>query len=237
MTLYLHELHRVVGRSEDAFEAAFRDPGGWMDRLGEDEDARLLWYANQAHGTGLSYQVVTVTAVADGAAWERLARRVRSGDLHDWSRHVDTLRHDVTGKMLVAVEWSPMDELDLSAESSTPADHEPTLFMEDTGWPDVALDEYTGFWGRDYLPLLANQPEATRLLEIQACWTTALGAGRRPEAILWQRIHNHARLIELFATEVPPERKAPGTYMDAALSYRDQWESRLLRTAPWSPRW
>ena len=37
----------------------------------------------------------------------------------------------------------------------------------------------------------------------------ALGAGRRPEAILWQRIHNLDRLIELLSTEVPPERKAP----------------------------
>lgn len=237
MTLYLHELHRVIGRAEDDFEAAFRDPGGWMDLLGRGEDARLLWYANHVHGTGRSYHVVTITAVADGAAWERLARRIQFGDLGEWARRADALRHDVSAKLLLAVPWSPMDELDLASESSTPADHEPTLLMEDTGWPDVALDEYTEFWGRDYLPLLENQPEATRLLEIQACWTTALGAGRRPEAILWQRIHSHARLIELFATEVAPERKAPGTYMEAALTYRDQWESRLLRTAAWSPRW
>jgi hypothetical protein len=237
MTLYLHEQHRVDGRREDEFEAAFRDPGGWMHLLGHDDDARLLWYLNQAHGSGPSYRVVTVTALADGAAWERLARRVHDGDLHEWVRRVDALRHDVTAKLLLDVDWSPLRALDPMTVGSTPADHEPTLFMEDTGWPDVALDDYVEFWGRDYLPLLARQPEHSRLLEIQACWVTALGAGSRPEAILWQRIHSHERLLDLLSTEVAAERKAPGTYMADALTYRDQWESRLLRTSSWSPRW
>ena len=76
-----------------------------------------------------------------------------------------------------------------------------------------------------------------RLLEIQVCWVTMLGAGRRPEGILWQRIHNLDRLLGLLTTEVPAEPRGPGTYMANALAYRDQWESRLLRTAPWSPRW
>ena len=237
MTLYLHELHRVVGRCEDEFESAFRDPGGWMQRLGERDDARLLWFATQAHGTGPAYRVITITAIADGAAWERLARNMQDGDLTDWVHHADSLRHDVTAKLLLPVRWSPLNDMDLAAEPAVPADHEPTLFMEDTGWPHTPLDDYVDFWERVYYPLLANQPEATRLLEIQACWVPALGAGRRPEAILWQRIHSQDRFMKLLTTEVPPEQRAPGTYMDTALDFRDQWESRLLRTAPWSPRW
>jgi hypothetical protein len=109
--------------------------------------------------------------------------------------------------------------------------------MEDTGWPDATLDEYVEFWGRDYYPLLAQQPEATRLLEIQACWATAAGTGRRPEAILWQRVHNLERLHALLTTEVPRELRGAGTYMADGLALRDQWESRLLRTTSWSPRW
>ncbi len=69
--LFMHEVHKVRGRAEDEFEAAFRD--GWMATLGAGDEARLLWYANQAHGSGPAYTVVTVTAVRDGAAWERLA--------------------------------------------------------------------------------------------------------------------------------------------------------------------
>ncbi|HEY2427458.1 MAG TPA: hypothetical protein VGI06_00905 [Acidimicrobiales bacterium] len=237
MTIYLHEAHRVVGSAEDEFEAAYRDPGGWMDVLGRGEDARLLYFLDHAHGSGPSYQVVTITAVADGQAWERLARRTLDGDLAGWALRTDRLRHDVTTKLLLTAPWSPLIDVDLAAVPATPAEHESTLFMEDTGWPDAALDDYVEFWGRDYYPLLARQPEASRLLEIQACWVTAYGAGRRPEAILWQRVHNLARLEQLFMIEVPPEHKAAGTYMAEGLKYRDQWESRLLRTAGWSPRW
>jgi hypothetical protein len=235
VTMFLHEVHRVIGKREDEFEAAYRDPGGWMDILGRETDGRLLYYANQAHGTGPAYRTVTVTAVADGAAYERLARRVQDGNLASWVRRVDDLRHEVRSKILLPVSWSPMGEVDLTSVPTTPQDHAPTLVMEDTGWPYATLDEYTEFWEKDYWPMLSGQPEATRLLEIKAVWVTALGSGRRPEAILWQRIHSMERLMELLAYEIPPARKAAGTYMARALEVRDQWESRMLRCASWSP--
>jgi len=235
MTLFLHEVHRVRGAHEDAFESAFRDEDGWMQSLGEGTEARLLYYCTQAHGTGPSYRIITITAVADGAAWERMARGLQGGGLDKWVRRIDELRHDVTAKLLLPTPWSPMADVDLVSIPTVPAEHDPTLFMEDTGWPHVPLDDYVEFWGSEYKPMLDRQPEDSRLLEIQAGWVPALGAGRRPEAILWQRVHNLARLTELLTTELPPDRKAPGTFMAKGLSYRDQWESRLLRTASWSP--
>ncbi|EUA42399.1 hypothetical protein I553_6259 [Mycobacterium xenopi 4042] len=75
--LFLHETHRVVGAREEEFETVYRE--GWMPTLAEADDARLLWYTNHAHGSGVSYNVVTITAVADGAAWEHLARRAQTG--------------------------------------------------------------------------------------------------------------------------------------------------------------
>ncbi len=235
MTLYVHETHRVRGRAEDEFEAAFRDADGWMDLLSRDDDARLLYAAIQVHGTGPAYRFTTITAVADGAAWERLARRIQTGDLKDWAARVDALRYDVTSRVLLPVPWSPMSDIDLATVPTGDIDHEPTLFMEDTGWPHVSIDDYVEYWGRDYFPLLDRQPADSRLLEIQACWVPAFGAGLRPEGILWQRIHSMDRLLELLSTDVPPERRAPGTYMWDALAYRDQWQSRMLRTARWSP--
>jgi hypothetical protein len=237
MTLFLHETHRVKGKREEEFEALYRDPGGWMELLGRGDDARLMWFAHQAHGTGPAYRVVTVTAIDDGAAWERLSRRTHDGDLAEWTRRIDDCRHDVRGKLVTPVRWSPIHDVDLAEVDATPADHEPTLFMEDTGWPDVTIDEYVDFWETGYWPVLESAPEGMRLLEIQACWVTMLGAGLRPEGILWQRIHNMDRLLGLLANEVAPQLRGPGTYMANALEYRDQWESRLLRTAPWSPRW
>ncbi len=95
--LFIHELHKVRGRFEDDFETAFRE--GWMPMLAAGDDARLLWYTNQAHGSGPAYTVITVTAVRDGAAWERLTKRVQKGDLQEWMRNVDEFRHDVDAKL------------------------------------------------------------------------------------------------------------------------------------------
>src|ERR1700758_485954 len=107
--LFMHEVHKMRGRLEDDFEAAFRE--GWMPILAAGSDARLLWYANQAHGSGPAYTVVTVTAVRDGAAWERLALRIQKGALRQWMRELDELRHDVDAKLLVALPWSPLQDV------------------------------------------------------------------------------------------------------------------------------
>ena len=70
--LWLHETHRVRGAHEEEFEAAFRE--GWMPTLAKDDDARLLYFMHLAHGSGRAYVVTTITAVRDGAAWERVWR-------------------------------------------------------------------------------------------------------------------------------------------------------------------
>ncbi|MCE2392521.1 MAG: hypothetical protein J4G09_13760 [Proteobacteria bacterium] len=231
--LFLHETHRVKGNCEEDFESAIRD--GWMKTLAAGDDARLLWYTHHAHGSGASYQVVTLTALVDGAAWERLARRVQSGDLQAPAAELDELRHDVTGKLLLPVYWSPLQEVDLSSVPTDGREHEPTLFMEDTGWPHAPLDEYIRFWDVDYYRWMRRQEPGRALLDIQACFQIAHGTHRRREAVLWQKIVEPKGLLHLLTHEVPPEHKAPDSYMARALHYRDQWESRLLRTSRWSP--
>jgi hypothetical protein len=236
VTLFLHEVHRVRGLHEEEFEGAFRD--GWMPALAAGDDGRLLWYCHQPHGAGPAYRVVTITAFRDAAAWERVAARVQGGDLRQWARDLDGLRYDGVGKLLVQVPWSPLGEVDLASIPVEPREHDLTLYMEDTGWPHVPLDDYTGYWERVYLPLInAADRERPRLLEVQAVFQVAHGAGRRPEAILMQKVVSYEGLLRLLETEIPPEMRAPGTFMHDALQYRDQWESRLLRTSAWSPLW
>jgi hypothetical protein len=229
--LYVHELHSVRGGAEDAFEEAFRD--GWMTTLAKDTDARLLWYFVQAHGTGPAYHMLTVTAVRDGYAWESLARRVQSGDLQRWARHLDELRHHVTAKVLLPVHWSPMQDVVLDDVPTDGTTHEPSLYMEDTGWPNAALDDYIDFWETGYFEPMRRR--ASSMLDIQAVFQPAFGAGRRKESILMQRITNVDALMGLLTTEIAPEMRAPGQFMHEALAYRDRWESRLLRTSNWSP--
>jgi hypothetical protein len=229
--LFMHEVHTVRGRAEDDFEAAFRD--GWMPTLGKGADARLLWYANHAHGSGPAYTVVTVTAVRDGSAWERLALRIQGGDLQGWMRELDELRHDVTSKLLVPLAWSPLRDVDFDDVPTDGRQHDLTLYMEDTMWPyRDRFDDYIDRCGQVYSKSLDHP---SPLLSIEAAFQPALGSHLRREVALMQRIHNPDSLLKLLQTEIAPEHRRPGSWMHDALELRDQWTSRLLRTSSWSP--
>ncbi|HEX5614025.1 MAG TPA: hypothetical protein VFZ83_02615 [Acidimicrobiia bacterium] len=231
--LYLHEVHTVAGRSEDAFAAVFRDR--WLPELARDVDTRLLYFLRQTFATGRAYHVVTITAVRDGAAYERLARRVQRGDLRALAADTDRLRHEVAGKLLLPVEWSPCVEHDLASVPTDAAEHDATLFLEDSAWPhEDKLDDYVDAARTHYAPSLEQRDERS-LLTLEAVWQAALGAPRRREVVLWQRVDHPERLPALFARDLPEEVRAPGTWMHDALAVRDDWESKLLRTATWSP--
>jgi hypothetical protein len=201
--LFLNETHKVIGRHAAEFEAVFREQ--WLGALARTGDARLGWYFNHAMGSGPAYQVVTVTAVADGAAWDRYTHRVLAGDLAPLSARLDAYRYEVVGKITTPVYWSALQEVDLEAVPTDGAEHPLSVFMQDTGWPDRSLEEYIELWNHDY----------------------------------WQ----HMRQIVNFDTlgnllisvEEHDPSTWPGSYMAKGLEIRDQWESKLLRTAAWSP--
>ena len=111
--LWVHEVHRVRGLEEDVFEAAVRDE--WMPALAATGDAKLLYFAHLTHGSGRAYTVVTVTAVADGAAWGNVAQQVQTGALRDVAQHLDQLRHTVTGRVFQPATWSPAVPTDLAS--------------------------------------------------------------------------------------------------------------------------
>jgi hypothetical protein len=201
--------------------------------LAKGDEARLLWYANHAHGSGMSYQVVTVTAVRDGAAWERLALRVQHGDLQSWMRDLDELRHDVFGTLQQPLPWSPMQDVDFAAVPADGTAHEPTMYMEDTMWPyDGKLVDYIEACGSVYQGSLEHE---NRFITIESAVEPAFGSQIRGEVTLMQRIHDLTRLGQLLSREMDPAYRGPGTWMYDALDVRDQWESKLLRTSTWSP--
>ncbi|MEX2256096.1 MAG: hypothetical protein WEC34_11715, partial [Acidimicrobiia bacterium] len=228
--LLLHEIHQVRGAREDEFERSYRE--GWLPELAKGDDARLLYFMHLAHGSGRAYTVVTITGVRDGAAYERLARRVQDGDLRAWSRDVDQHRHTVTGKVVLPVPWSAPPVADLDEVPTDPADHDLVVFMEDTAWPhDGMLDDYLAAAHDQYAPSLEEGRHGGRsMLELVSVWQTAFSAGRRSEVVLWQRVTEPKRLLGLLYTEIPAEHRAPGTWMHDALRVRDDWESKLLRT-------
>ena len=228
--LLLHEVHEVVGAREEAFEEALRDR--WLPALAASGDARPLHAAKQVHGTGASYVAVTLTALRDGAAWQRLVEAVDAGALRDRACELDELRHDVVAKLLIPLPWSPLREIDWEATPAAPANGEPALFMEDTVWPhEGLLEDYVAAAGSHYAAEIGAAEEAGRsLLRIEGAYRTAFGSHRRREVLLWQRVLRPKGLLPLITREVAPEYRAPGTWMHDALRLRDRWQSRLLRS-------
>lgn len=235
--LFVHETHRVAGRDAEAFEALYRD--GWMKELGATDDARLLWFLHQAHGTGPAYTVVTVTAVRSSEVLADLDHSLTGGDLRPWAAEVDALRHDAVAKVLTPAPWSPLTEVDLAGvpveSPDRPADL--PLFMEDTAWPHPGrLDDYLERASTLYVDTLRRAAKSGHnLLDLVAVFVPMFGSGRHPEVVLWQRVARPEFLLPLLTREVPPEYQVPGTWMHDALEVRDRWESRLLRVASWSP--
>ncbi len=212
--LLLHEVHTVAGRHEDEFEAAFRDR---LDarRSPTDDDARLLYYLKLAHGTGRAYQVVTITALRDGTAYERLAtpRAARRPARVGGRRRPAAAR----GRGQAAAPGRLVTDAATSTSRRCPTDgreHEPALYMEDSAWPyEAKLDTYLETARTHYAPSLEQQT-ARSLLTLLGVFQAALGAARRREVVLWQRVDFPERLPGLFTHGAARAREGTG-HVDA----------------------
>jgi len=228
--LFLHEVHDIVGGKMDEFGAAVRDE--WRPLVEEHHEARLLWFWHLTHGTGPSYQAVSITAVRDWQTWGKLADRSATDPrVVAWRRRVWTLRREVTAKLLMPVAWSPLQEVDLADAAGGSEAEAPAMYLHDTGWPFTGkLDEYVAALGSVFYP----QTQRSRMISVAACWTVAPGTGRHHEVVLLQRIEDWEQFSRLLTRGEQGAQR--GGWMEEGLRYRDRWESKLLRCARWSPR-
>jgi hypothetical protein len=238
LVLFVHEVHTVVGREADEFDALYRDE--WIPALAQQSGVRVLWFLHQAHGTGPAYIAVSILGVDSLDSLGDLDSRVRTGDLHGLSAATDALRHGHVAKVLTPTAFSALQEIDLAtvpASRAQLAGSDPVLFMEDTAWPHRGrFDDYLAKAEAIYVPTLERSARTNRnIIELVGAFTSMFGSGRHREVVLWQRVLNPEALLGLLSREVPEEHRAPGTWMHEALDVRDRWESRLLRTAAWSP--
>jgi hypothetical protein len=127
--LFLHDVHAAIGEHEIDLDDAVRDV--YAPAIADD-DARLAWYLYSTHGAGDAYIVDVITALRDGAAWERLSRRLRYGDLAEWHLDIDRWTYWSTSTLLVSTEWSPTADLDLDAFPVRTVEHDVRVFREDT---------------------------------------------------------------------------------------------------------
>ncbi len=96
--------------------------------------------------------------------------------------------------------WSALQEVDLAGVPTDGRDHDLSVYMQDTGWPDAPLDDYIELWDHDYWQIMRQTPPDKKLLDIQACFQVAHGSGIRPEAILMQKIMNFETLGRLLTS-------------------------------------
>jgi len=228
--IFLHEVHEVVGGRMDEFGEAVRRE--WRPLVEDGEGARLLWFWQLAHGTGPSYQAVSITAVRDWATWGALVARGASDPrFQAWQRRVWMLRREVTAKLLLPVAWSPLPDADLADPLPDREVETPAMYLHDTGWPFPGkLEDYVAALGSVFWP----QTRRSRMISVAACWTVAPGTGRHHEVVLLQRIEDWDQFSGLLTRgELGHQR---GGWMEEGLRYRDRWESKLLRCAAWSPR-
>jgi len=225
--IFVHEIHEAVAGKMEELGELVRTV--WRPLVEEQRQARLLWFWELTHGTGASYQAVSLTAVRDWEAWGDLVARAAHFD--EWRRRVATVRRDVTAKILLPVPWSPLADVDLDAEPPAREVEHPALYLHDTGWPFPGqLEAYVDALGTVFLP----QTRQTRMISVVGCWTVAPGTGRHHEVVLLQRIEDWPRFSELLARGEQGAQR--GGWMVEGLRYRDRWESKLLRCARWSPR-
>jgi hypothetical protein len=228
MAIYWHEIHEVVGGKMADFHTAVREQ--WRPLAERDDEARLLWFWDHGHGTGPSYQAVSVTSVASWSAWGRVVERLTGADGQAWDRTAATLRRNVTGKLLLPVAWSPLQAGGPARETPVASEARPGLYLHDTGWPFPGrLHDYVAALGRIYHP----QTLHSRMISVEACWQTCPGTGTPNEVVLLQRILDWDAFSRLLSRGESSAQK--GGWMVEGLTYRDRWESKLLRTVPWSP--
>jgi hypothetical protein len=227
--IFLHETHEIIGGKTAEFEQAVQS--AWRPAIEANGRARLLWYWQLTHGTGASYQAVSITAVRDWTAWGEIVAAMRTAPAwRRWWESCWSLRREVVSKLLQSTAWSPLQEIDLRTPSDTATDT-PALYLHDTGWPYVGrLDDYVHALGTVFYPATATY----KMIRVEACWTVCPGTGRHHEVVLLQRILDWPAFSHLLTDGERPSR--PSEWMQEGLKYRDRWESKLLRPATWSPR-
>lgn len=219
--LFVYDVHVVAGEHEFEYEDSIRDE--YLPAVADD-DTRLLWYLYSTHGSGNAYHIVTITAVRDGNAWDRLVERLRYGDLSEWSTRMAALRYTLTSSLSVSTDWSPLASLDLDTVDASPAEHPVALYRDDT---------LTGPGLTGALNAAAAEPTGTDdVLTVTAGFRPALG-GDDHARVLYRITDDNDRWEHAFGTDTG-WRDWPGS-LTPTVPDGTARVGRMLRTTSWSP--
>jgi hypothetical protein len=228
---FVHEVHALDPSATEAFETALRDD--WVPALANDDGMRVVWSA-RSMPPAISYpEIVTLTAVTDGAALERFGERKRGGDLRDRSAELDRRRRGHTIRVMAGLEGFNPYTVELGELPLVRSDAPSEMYIHDFVIPRLGMQRTYEIQMREsFIKML--EFEALPMM-IWAGLETVAGGGRTPESLMVTHIKHARAIAELLEHDNPRVAPEPGTWMSDALKLRDTWISRLVRSLPWSP--
>jgi hypothetical protein len=228
---YVHEIHALDAAGAPTFETTVRDQ--WVPALAAEPGMRLVWCVRSMPGTAAFPELITMTAVADGAALECLGARRRSGDLRELSSQLEQQRQGVTTRILASLEEFDPYAVDLDNVPLVRTGVPSTMYIHDFVVPQPGMQRIYEVQMREAF---------MKMLEMDALpmktwggFETVAGGGRVPLSLMITSIANPAAISNLLSEGNPRVAPEPGSWMREGLKLRDTWISRLVRSVPWSP--
>jgi hypothetical protein len=225
--LYLHQVHELAPQKEPLFEKFVRDT--WLPAVNSHIGARFAWYGTSTHAARFADEAITIVAFDHTAAFARFADAERASDA---TRALAAHRVDVQTRLLQPVDYDPWTAAG-RAIPSVRVDGPVTIYMHDFVHPVIGqMRAYVDLMREQYM---AMTDKGLLGLVPRASWRTVGGGGPIPEMFNLSQIRDVDALVALLAHEIPRENKTNRSWMWNALATRDQWTTRLVRSAAWSP--
>lgn len=228
---FVHEIHALEPTAADDFERILREQ--WVPTLATEPGMRLVWCARSMPGAISFPEMVTMTAVEDGAAVEHLGERIRSGDLREAAAELGRHRTGLATRVLAPLEEFNPYTVDLDDVPLTRTDAPSEMYIHDFVVPQPGMQRTYEVQMREAFMKMLDL-EGMQLL-IWAGFETVAGGGRVPLSLMITHIGSAGAITNLLAEGNPRVPVEPGTWMHEGLKLRDTWVSRLLRSVPWSP--
>jgi hypothetical protein len=227
---FVHQIHALSSAGAAEFESTLRKR--WCPAVAREPGTKVVWCARSMPGAISFPEIITLTAVADGATLERYGERVRSGDLADESSAHAARRTRVTTRLMTPLKFNPLS-FDLDALPLEGPDRDGAMYLHDFVPPRIGAQRaYEDAMEKVYM----SMPDDELLqIVIWAGLETVAGGGPVPESLNISHVRDAAAETQLLAFEAPRENKQLGNWMYDALKLRDTWTTRLVRGLRWSP--
>jgi hypothetical protein len=225
--LYLHQIHALAPDAEPKFEAFVRDE--WLPTVNANDGAHFMWYGTSTSAARFADEAITIVALDDMDAFDQFAASQRESAP---SAAMRARREGVRTRLLRPIDYDPWTASEREIPAG-PVEGECKIYMHDFVPPVTGqMRAYVDMMRERYMALTDKELSGVVL---RTSWQTVCGGGPLPEMFNLSEILDLDALVALIAHEVPREYKQMGSWMWEALATRDQWTTRLARSATWSP--